>query len=156
MQKHTEKTIKKNGRKWSNISVKKYHHTPVFGAKSGSVSLSSMLRWHHQRGNDVGAYVAPQVCGIHSQLPATKVETSVRAPKYSKSSLEKSRVFRRLFDIGWGEARWENGSVASRSRIGKSTTAEDSDKCIKNDRANRVADVFPVYEGLLSQECVSL
>jgi hypothetical protein len=37
--KHTLKTIKKKGRKWSNISVKKYHQRPVFGVRSGRVSL---------------------------------------------------------------------------------------------------------------------
>jgi hypothetical protein len=35
----TLKTIRKNGRKWSNISVKKYHHKPVFGVRSGSDRL---------------------------------------------------------------------------------------------------------------------
>lgn len=34
-----EKTIKKKGRKWSNISVKKYHHKPGLGVRSGSVKL---------------------------------------------------------------------------------------------------------------------
>ena len=35
----TEKTIKKNGLKWSNISVKKYHHKPGFGVKSVNINL---------------------------------------------------------------------------------------------------------------------
>jgi hypothetical protein len=39
----TEKTMRKNGRKWSNISVKKYHHKPGFGVRSGSVSLQGEL-----------------------------------------------------------------------------------------------------------------
>lgn len=39
----TEKTIKKKGRKWSNISVKKYHHRPVFGVRSGRVKLEGEL-----------------------------------------------------------------------------------------------------------------
>jgi hypothetical protein len=36
---HTEKVIRKKGRKWSNISVKKYHHKPAFGVKSGRDNL---------------------------------------------------------------------------------------------------------------------
>lgn len=39
----TENTIKKNGLKWSNISVKKYHQSPGFGVKSGRVSLKRQL-----------------------------------------------------------------------------------------------------------------
>jgi hypothetical protein len=35
----TLKTMRKNGRKWSNISVKKYHQTPVLGVKSGNDNL---------------------------------------------------------------------------------------------------------------------
>lgn len=37
----TENTTRKNGLKWSNISVKKYHHSPGFGVKSGSVRLQT-------------------------------------------------------------------------------------------------------------------
>ena len=40
----TEKTIKKNGLKWSNISVKKYHHRPGFGVKSGSNNLNRVSK----------------------------------------------------------------------------------------------------------------
>jgi hypothetical protein len=36
----TENTIRKNGLKWSNISVKKYHQSPGLGVKSGSKNLS--------------------------------------------------------------------------------------------------------------------
>jgi hypothetical protein len=36
----TENTIKKNGLKWSNISVKKYHQSPGLGVRSGSRNLS--------------------------------------------------------------------------------------------------------------------
>jgi hypothetical protein len=33
---------RKNGRKWSNISVKKYHQSPTFGDRSVSSSLRCM------------------------------------------------------------------------------------------------------------------
>ena len=36
------KTMRKKLRKWSNISVKKYHHRPTFGVRSGTVSLQSV------------------------------------------------------------------------------------------------------------------
>ena len=42
----TEKTMRKNGQKWSNISVKKYHHNPGFGVKSGRVKLSRFHNGH--------------------------------------------------------------------------------------------------------------
>lgn len=34
----SQKTAKKNDRKESNISMKKYHHSPTFGVRSVSVS----------------------------------------------------------------------------------------------------------------------
>ena len=37
---HTVNTKRKNGRKWSNISVKKYHHNPGLGVRSGRVMLA--------------------------------------------------------------------------------------------------------------------
>lgn len=35
----TWKTPRKKGRKWSNISVKKYHHMPTLGVRSDTVNL---------------------------------------------------------------------------------------------------------------------
>jgi len=35
----TWKTPRKKFRKWSNISVKKYHHIPMLGARSDTVRL---------------------------------------------------------------------------------------------------------------------
>jgi len=39
----TEKTMRKNGLKWSNISVKKYHQRPGLGVRSGSVRLGCCI-----------------------------------------------------------------------------------------------------------------
>jgi hypothetical protein len=39
---HTENTIRKNGRKSSNISVKKYHHKPTLGVRSGTRMLNPL------------------------------------------------------------------------------------------------------------------
>lgn len=38
----TVNTVRKKDLKWSNISVKKYHHNPAFGVKSGSKNLSQI------------------------------------------------------------------------------------------------------------------
>lgn len=49
----TENTIKKNGLKWSNISVKKYHQSPGLGVKSGSRNLGKIQvghGWTRQKG----------------------------------------------------------------------------------------------------------
>lgn len=49
----TENTIKKNGLKWSNISVKKYHQSPGLGVKSGSRNLGKSQvghGWTRQKG----------------------------------------------------------------------------------------------------------
>ena len=44
----TLNTMRKNERKWSNISVKKYHHRPTLGVRSGRANLrrfvSTLLR----------------------------------------------------------------------------------------------------------------
>jgi hypothetical protein len=42
---HTWKTPRKNGRKWSNISVKKYHHMPTLGVRSDAVRLRTVSAW---------------------------------------------------------------------------------------------------------------
>ena len=38
----TEKIMRKKGLKWSNISVKKYHHRPGLGVKSGNANLAKV------------------------------------------------------------------------------------------------------------------
>lgn len=36
--------MRKNGLKWSNISVKKYHQSPTLGVRSGNVKLICIVR----------------------------------------------------------------------------------------------------------------
>jgi len=121
----TLKTIKKKGRKWSNISVKKYHQRPVFGVRSGRVS------------------VAPQVCGTQDQLPATNVDKPVKIPVYTENSPMRGIIFRKLFGMGLGDARWECGSLMRSRRIGSSITIEDKDRCNKKDKAKSEDEALP-------------
>lgn len=76
MMRPTEKTIKKNGLKWSNISVKKYHHSPGLGVRSGSKRLfpvSLMCR----KVLEEEIYTEPHVCSTHAQFPVTRKEAAV-------------------------------------------------------------------------------
>ena len=59
----TENTMRKNGRKSSNISVKKYHHRPGFGVRSGNRML------------------APHVLVVQLRPPATTLDARVRTAK---------------------------------------------------------------------------
>ena len=106
MRRCTEKTMRKKGRKWSNISVKKYHHNPVFGVRSGRVKLNNTSSTM-ELGNTVETYVAPHVCGIHAKFPVIKVEIKVNAAIYTRNSANKGESFRSSASVGFGEARWE-------------------------------------------------
>ena len=72
----TEKTIRKNGRKWSNISVKKYHHNPGLGVRSGRVSLV-MISEVRDTSEDSDTHDAPHVCPTQCQFPHTRVDANV-------------------------------------------------------------------------------
>lgn len=124
MIKCTLKTIRKNGRKWSNISVKKYHHNPVVGVKSGSV------------------IVAPHVWETHPQFPQIRVDASVKVAKYIPNSPKSGISLLILLCIALGEARLDTGLPINRSRIGNSITIEDKDRCVRNDKTNIEADAF--------------
>jgi hypothetical protein len=99
------KTTRKNGRKWSNISVKKYHHRPVFGVNSGKVSLGSNQIQMNGRAKKGKSYVAPQVCGIHCVPPVIVVDIMARILVYNRYLQRRGMIRLRLAARGCGDAR---------------------------------------------------
>jgi hypothetical protein len=72
--------------------------------------------------------VAPQVCGIHVQFPATRAETRVKAAKYTMNSASNGPNFRNWTPRavkGCGEASRDTGFVMRSSRMGVRTRIED-------------------------------
>lgn len=67
-------TIKKNGLKWSNISVKKYHHNPVLGVKSGSNTPAKTF------------------CPTQLHPPLVKADAPTRTAIYAKNSAKSGRT----------------------------------------------------------------
>jgi hypothetical protein len=84
------------------------------------------------------------VLGIHAQLPETRVEASINTTKYARNSNSIGPVFRRLDEIGAGEARRETGSPTSSINTGTTSSRDDSDNWTRNANVNREADIFPV------------
>jgi len=82
-----ENTIRKNGLKWSNISVKKYHQSPGLGVKSGSKNP------------------APQVFRTHPQPPATRVDVNTKATKKKANSVNKGMHLWSFCGNGLGDAK---------------------------------------------------
>lgn len=81
----TLKTIRKNGRKWSNISVKKYHQSPTLGVRSDSWKLRRYLFSHTIQERE-----REKICGVGAH---GRTRDSTFAPSSSDSShpLRRSR-----------------------------------------------------------------
>lgn len=91
--------------------------------------------------------VAPQVCGIHVQFPATREETRVKATKYTMNSASNGPIFRNWAPKavkGCGEASRDTGLAMRRSRMGARTSIEDREIWTRKDSARREADARPV------------
>jgi hypothetical protein len=125
MSKWTENTMRKKGRKWSNISVKKYHQTPGFGVRSGRVSD------------------APQDLETQVQFPATSVEISVKMVEYTATSTTNGKVLRRFAEKGFGDANFDTGEVIRRRRIGKSNRIDEGESWRSKENARRAGEAWP-------------
>jgi len=122
----TEKTTKKNGRKWSNISVKKYHQRPTLGVRSGSEN------WE------------PHVEAIQFRFPVIKVDMAARTMLYSAYSTARGKR-----DLqGAGEAcgfelfEWDARIV----HIGIVRRIGVNDKCVAIACKSKVVDFTPLTE----------
>jgi hypothetical protein len=122
--------------------VKKYHQSPVFGVRSGRVNLRKNMSAKMKLGNTLETYVAPHVCGIHAKFPAIRHEIIVNAVIYRKNSADKGKSFRKSASMGFGEARWEWGSVMRSSKIGRRITMDDNDRWTSMDNASKDCDAF--------------
>lgn len=117
---HTEKTIKKKGLKWSNISVKKYHQRPGFGVRSGKRSLANLVFKMRNHSSTLTTYGAPHDFSIHPQLPHTRVAAKDNNREYTTNSTRKGSVLRRSAVNGRGNANWDVGcDTIRRSRGGR-------------------------------------
>ena len=139
--------MRKNGLKWSNISVKKYHQSPGLGVRSGSVTLSLLGTLECSRiilgGN---AYVDPHVCSTQFQLPQTSVDTKVRMTLYRPKF---PNVVNTLFEVtlaGRGEANLDTGSVSNKRVTGMTNISDGSESCTRKAKANNVGEDCPVME----------
>jgi hypothetical protein len=140
----TEKIMRKNGLKWSNISVKKYHHRPGLGVKSGKANLHqigqsriySEIKWKK-------THSAPQTLPTHDQPPDANVEANVRTKKYAENSARCGNVFLRETGNFLGEARRETGSVRSRSSKGAARMIDESEEWTRNVSDSNEADERP-------------
>lgn len=121
----SENTAKKNGLKWSNISVKKYHQSPGLGVRSGSRNP------------------APQVFRIHPQPPATKVDASTRVPKKTMNSTSKGMHLESFCGNGLGDARCDRGSERRSRRTGRSKRMAGKDRCDRTASVKRERDDWP-------------
>jgi hypothetical protein len=118
----TENTIKKKGLKWSNISVKKYHHIPGFGVRSGSMKP------------------APQVFAIQPMPPAAAVDAATRTRKCITNSSASGMAFIKLTESGFGEARCERASVSSMSKIGGTRRIDGRERLDASAAVNKAGD----------------
>jgi len=120
-----ENTIRKNGRKSSNISVKKYHHKPTLGVRSGT------------------RMDAPQVDFSHWASPTTKVESNPNAASRKPKRMPYSGiVLHRVKALG--PIRDDVGDDSSRTEIGMNSKPENSELCVRIASADRAAREFPL------------
>jgi len=101
----TEKTIRKNGLKWSNISVKKYHQSPGLGVRSGSRNLMKKSSACANAKGKRESYPAPQEFRTHPQPPVTRVDANTKATKKKPNSTTKGMHLRSFCGNGLGEAK---------------------------------------------------
>lgn len=139
--------MRKNGRKWSNISVKKYHHRPGFGVRSGNVKL---LKKHIEQSRPdacqkgpLDTHTAPQVRDIQPKPLDMKVEANTMAEKLranwptKRSTLLLSRGATNLL------FRDAVGPRIQRSIIGGRSNIEGSEVQTRKARTNNASEVFP-------------
>ena len=108
--------------------MKKYHHKPGLGVKSGSVRLcQNSLVSNVYYLTMVASHPKPQVFGIHAQLPDTRVEASTSTIEYTRNSSSIGIVFRKSDEIGAGDARRETGSPTSNINNGTTSNRDGSD-----------------------------
>ena len=139
----TLKTTRKNGRKWSNISVKKYHHKPVFGVKSGKVSLGNWSGSVLTKDEINETHVAPHVWGTHWVPPTMMVEVIERILVYRMNCPKRGNAWRKLAVNGRGDARREWGSLMRSSDIGNKRTRLERSMWRRKERRNRDGDARP-------------
>ena len=140
----TEKIMRKNGLKWSNISVKKYHHRPGLGVKSGKANLHQIGQSRLYSENKWNkTHSAPQTLPTHDQPPEANVEASVRTKKYAENSTRYGNAFLRETGNFLGAARRETGSVRSRSNKGAARIIDESDEWTRNVSDSNEADGRP-------------
>jgi hypothetical protein len=127
--------MRKKGLKWSNISVKKYHHNPVLGVKSGKFKF------------------APQVCGIHWKPPHTTDAAPMSKPKYTKNSMSNDADRRKVIldSVQWGDASCEMGPVGCVSSriVGATTRMEGIDRLTRSARDNKEGEARPLHANIM-------
>lgn len=139
--------MRKNGRKWSNISVKKYHQSPGFGVKSGKVNLRGDQFLLSVKGIKRGvAYTEPQLCSTQDQLPQTTVEATVRAEKSRMNWPNNGMAARMLPEKGRGVDSRENGPESMRNMRGTTKITDGSEIWTCNARNNNEAEERPRTE----------
>ena len=79
--------------------------------------------------------------GIHAQPPETSVEASTSPAEYVRNSNNIGIVFRKLDEIGVGEARRETGFPTSSISNGTTSSREESDSWIRKASINSEADI---------------
>jgi hypothetical protein len=84
------------------------------------------------------------VFGIHAQLPDTRVEASISTTEYARNSKSIGIVFRKLDEIGVGDASRETGSPTSSMSNGTTSNRDDSDNWTRKANVNNDADICPV------------
>jgi len=140
----TENTIRKNGLKWSNISVKKYHQSPGLGVRSGSWNLSIIeVKPIARKQKAEACYPAPQVFRTHPQPPATRADANSKATKYKANSANKGMHLRSLCGNNLGEAKCDWGSERRSRRTGGSRSIAGRDRCDSIASTRREGDGWP-------------
>ena len=136
--------MRKNGLKWSNISVKKYHQSPGLGVRSGSVTLSLVGKLNcSQKVSRNFPYVDPHVCSTQFQLPQTRVDTKVRMTLYKPKFPNAANILFEVMLAGRGEASFDIGSVSNKSITGMTNISDGNESCTRKAKANNVGEDCP-------------
>ena len=104
--------------------MKKYHHRPGFGVRSGSRKL------------------APHVLVVQPSPPTTTVEASVKTAEYPANSATDETVRLQSPENGFGDARCEWGLLDSKSRVEGSNSTAESESCEAAARASNDGDML--------------
>jgi hypothetical protein len=121
--------------------VKKYHHSPGFGVKSGSESLQEMSRLNNRE--EAETYSTNHVCHIHCNPPETNIEVRVSAKKRARNSRPIPLPFLKLMDIGVGLAKQDFGWPSKSIITGSTSKTDDKETCTSAARQKSAGEVFP-------------